>query len=161
MPTQVKEEQFELTAHSTGMVANDITYESADGGLQILYEYVVPVGSSLVFTAEDTLSAYLEDAGVPAECLAGIKVDVVIMDSAKQNMRSLLNELRYGGIKEFEDQDKLMHLDVAAGEQVIAREGERVCVRANATGAASIYTIDVDDSHFRLTCKQIRHTLFA
>ncbi len=159
-PTAVKEEKFELNANVAGITTNDITYETADGSLQILYEYPVPTGYSLVFSAEDILSAYLEDEGVPAECLAGVKADIVIMDSSKQNARSLLNELRYGDIKEFQDVDLLCHLDIPAGEQVLAREGERVCIRANCTGAAAIYTIDVSACYFRLTCKRIRHTLF-
>lgn len=160
-PTQVKEETFELNTSVSGISSNDLAAATADNSLQILWEYPIPTGYSLVFSREDIFSAYLEDSETtPAESVASTKVDVVIMDSAKQNARSLLNELRYGNIKEFEDVDKLVHLDIPAGEQVIAREGERVCIRANNTGGA-VTTLDVDDSYFRLTCRLIRHTLFA
>ena len=159
MPTQVKEEQFILSRDVSGISENDLAAATADGSLQIVFEYPVPTGYSLVFGAEDTFSVYLEDDGVPAESLPATKVDIVVMDSAKQNVRSLLNELRYGDIKEFEDVDKLAHLDISPGEQVIAREGERVCIRANNTGGA-IVTIDASECYFNLTCKLIRHTLF-
>lgn len=165
MPTAIKEEVFELNDGVTGITERDLTYSTVDASLQTIYEYPVPVGYSLVFRPEDTISAYLEDDGVPAECVGSVKVDIVIMDSAKQNVRSLLNELRYGGIStakvlnEFQDVDKLVHLDISPGQAVIAREGERVCIRANCPG--TIKTIDTSECYFRLTCKRIRHTLFA
>lgn len=160
MPTQVKEDQFVLSRDVSGMSETDLAAATADNSLQIVFEYPVPTGYSLVFGAEDTFSAYLKDAeGGAAESVAGTKVDIVVMDSAKQNVRSLLNELRYGNIKEFEDVDKLAHLDISLGEQVIAREGERVCIRVNNTGGA-ITTVDASECYFCLTCRLIRHTLF-
>lgn len=160
MPTQVKEEQFVLSRDVSGMSENDLAAATADNSLQTVFEYLVPTGYSLVFGAEDTFSAYIMDnESGAAESVAGTKLDIVVMDSAKQNVRSLLNELRYGNIKEFEDEDKLAHLDISPGEQVIAREGERVCIRANNTGGA-IVTVDASDCYFSLTCRLIRHTLF-
>lgn len=165
MPTAIKEEVWEINDAVTGITEYDLAAKTADGSLQTIVEYPVPVGYSLVFRQEDTISAYLEDDGVPAECLSSVKVDIVIMDSAKQNVRSILNMLRYGGIgaaarlNEFADVDKLVHLDITPGDAVIAREGERVCIRANCPGAVA--TIDTSDCYYRLTCRRIRHTLFT
>lgn len=159
MTTKVIEEKWELNKDVSDITERDLAAKTVDGSLQPVWEYPVPVGYSIVFSREDIFSAYLDDnEGSPAESVAGTRIDVVIMDSAKQNVRSLLNPLRYGGVKEFQDVDKLIHLDIAAGEDVVAKEGERICVRVDSGGA--IETIDGSDSYFRLTCKRIRHTLF-
>ncbi|MBW2596602.1 MAG: hypothetical protein JRC93_11650 [Deltaproteobacteria bacterium] len=158
-PTAVKEEVFDLNQNVTGVTARDLAAKTADASLQPVFEYLVPVGYSLVFSREDTLAAYLEDnEGSPAECVAGVRVDVVVMDSSKMNVRSILNPIRYGGIKDFTNEDKLAHLDVPDGEVIVAKEGERVCLRADSSGA--IVTIDASDCYFRLTCRRIRHSLF-
>ena len=160
MPTAVKEEQFELNSSVPGMSENDLAAATVDNSLQIIFEYEVPVGVAIVFTAEDTLSAYLEDDGVPAECIAAtVYIDLVIMDSSKLNVRSVLNVCQYGNIKEFQDADKLRHLDIAPGSQIIANEGERICFRANSR-TSGIASLDVSASHWRLTSKRIRHTLY-
>ncbi len=160
MPTAVREEAWELNADVTGIAANDLTYLSADLSLQIVWQYPVPVGYALVFTSEDVLSAYLEDNDSQAECVGTTtRVDVVIMDSSRQNVRTLMDQTLYENIKEFADIDKLKHLDIGVGDQVIANEGERVCLRVYEFTSAEA-TLDASDSHFRLTCKRIRHTLF-
>lgn len=156
-PTAVKEEEFKLNQETTGLTERDLTYAVADGGLQVVFEYAVPTGMSFIFRQEDTFAAYLEDDGVPAECVVGTEVDIVVMDSAKQNSRSLLNKLRYGNIKDFTDADKLVHLDIPKGEYIIAKEGERICIRVN---NSSTSTIDASVCYWVLTCKRIRHTLF-
>lgn len=163
MPTAIKEERFELNRVATGIVERDLAAKSGDGYPVPVWEYPVPVGYSLVFSNKDIFSAYLEDDGVPAECVAtgtaAVRADIVIMDSSKQNMRSILNIRRYGDFKDFNDEDKVLHLDIPPGEEVVAREGERVCVRVDCPGA--VETLDASDSYFRLTCKRIRHTLFG
>ena len=164
MTTAVKEEIFELNRNVAGITERDLAAKTADGSLVPVWEYPVPVGEALVFDSKDVFSAYLEDEGVPAECVgsgvvAAVKVDIVIMDSSKQNVRSILNMLQYGDVTDFTDEDKLAHLDIAPGEQVIAREQERVCIRVNCPGAVA--TLDASASYFRLTCKRVRHTLFA
>jgi len=158
-PTAVREEIFEINDGTTGITEYDLAAKTADRSLQVIVEYPVPVGYSLVFRQEDTFSAYLEDnEAAPAECVAGVKADIVITDSSRQNVRSILNMCRYGDIKEFQDVDKLQHLDITPGEAVIAREGERVCIRAD--NPYTIVTLDTSDCYYRLTCRRIRHTLF-
>ena len=163
MVTQVKEEIFELNRNVSGITERDLAAKTADGTPVPVWEYPVPVGDALVFDSNDRFSAYLEDnETTAAECVAtgvtAVKADIVIMDSSKQNVRSVLNMLRYGDFKEFTDEDKIVRLDIAPGEQVVAREGERVCIRVDSPG--TIVTLDASDCYFRLTCKRIRHTLF-
>ncbi len=159
MATAVKEEVFELTGSTTGISANDIAAVTADDSLQILWEYPVPTGYALVFTSEDILSAYLEDTQ-PTECVdATTFVDVVVMDASRQNVRTIMGVCQYGNIVDFAEANKLKHMDITPGEQIIANEGERVCIRANSKTSAEA-TLDASDSYFRLTCKRIRHSLF-
>jgi len=167
MATAVKEEVFELgrntvisgsTLISTG--ERDLAAATVDYSPQTIWEFPVPVGQALVFTGEDIVSAYLEDNDTEAECIGTtVYVDVVVMDSSKQNVRSILNLCQYGNMKEFAEVTKLQHLDIAPGDQVIANEGERVCFRVNSRTSAEA-TLDASDSYFRLTCKRVRHTLF-
>lgn len=159
MPTAVKEEAWELNADVVGITANDLAAISADNSLQIVWEYPVPVGYALVFTSEDVLSAYLEDNTGPTEMVSTTtRVAVSILDSSRHNMRSVMNPTLYTNIQEFADIDKLKHMDISPGEQVIADEGERVVIQVAPPSAVA--TFDASDSHFLLTCKRIRHTLF-
>ena len=161
MATAVKEEVFEITRNTTGLATEtDLAAATADDSLQIIWQYPVPTGFALVFTAEDILSAYLEDEGVPAECVdATVFVDVVVMDSSRQNVRTIMGVCQYGNIVDFAEVSKLKHMDISPGEQIIANEGERVCIRANSK-TSGIATIDASACYFRLTCKRIRHSLF-
>jgi len=166
MPTVVKEEKWEInvidgdvTSIEPLSVAADLTAYATP--LVTFNEYLVPVGVSLVFTAEDTFELYLTH-DTPGEADDDDPVDVVVLDSSRQNMRTLVQQLKYvncqfvsNGSTYHPKEDKC-HLDIAPGEQVIVREGERIQVRAN-VGAQ---TIDGSASYFRLTCKRIRHTLF-
>ena len=160
MVTGVKEEQFEITRNTTGLATEiDISYATADDSLQIIWQYPVPTGFALVFTAEDVLSAYLED-DQPTECIdATTFVDVVVMDSSRQNVRTIMGVCQYGNIVDFSEVSKLKHMDISPGEQIIVNEGERVCIRVN-NKTSSYPEVDASDSWFRLTCKRIRHSLF-
>lgn len=161
MTTAVKEEAFEITANTTGITSNNLAAVSADKSLQIVWEYEVPVGYALVFTSEDVLSAYLEDnTGNHTACVeTTTRVDVVIMDSSRHNVRAIMEPCLYLQMQDFADADRFKHMDIAPGEQVIANEGERVCVRV--APPTAVPTLDAADSYFRLTCKRIRHTLFG
>lgn len=156
MATAVKEERWELNLNVSGIVTTD-PHPATGGEPHTFQEYPVPVGESLVFSAEDTFSLYFYSGSEVAEVNNKGTVEIMIMDSAKQNMRSLLQLTRYQTLKQFEDTDKLRHLDISPGEEVIVREGERVCIRGE-SGLGG--TIDGSECYFRLTCKRIRHTLF-
>jgi len=163
MATAVKEEIFELNRNIAGITERDLAAKTADGSLVPVWEYPVPVGDALVFDGNDKFSAYLADAaGSAVECegsgVGAVKVDIVVMDASKQNVRSILNMINYDSISEFQDEDKIVTLDIAPGEQIIVREQERVCIRANCPG--SVATVDASISYFRLTSKRVRPTLF-
>lgn len=166
MPTQVIEERWEINVDDGDVTSTDplgvaVALATRYTPLQVFNEFLVPVGVSLVFTAEDTFCLYLTYSS-PGEAADGDPVDVVVVDSSRQNMRTLVQQLKYVNCQfvsngstyhPIEDQ---CHLDIAPGEQVIVREGERIQLRAN-VGAQ---TIDGSACYFRLTCKRIRHTLY-
>jgi hypothetical protein len=151
---KIKEEIFKLMRTEVGITESDITVVTGQG-LQNIWDYLVPVGHSLIFHSTDHFSAYLETTA-PAECGATSTVDIVITDSSRQSVRSLLNTVQYRQLKEFADSDYFCHLDVPPGEVVIAREGERVIVRGNVNG-----NLDASDSYFELLCTRVRRSLFS
>ena len=164
MPTQVKEEKWEINIADGDVTSSDPLGTATTGEVMLpFHEYVVPIGTSLIFTAEDVFELYLYE--LSAECGDDDPVDVIVMDSSKQNSRALVQQLRYGncqfmdestGAIRLAEEDKC-HLDIPPGEQIIVREGERILVRAY----AGAQTIDGSECYFRLTCKRIRHTLFG
>lgn len=159
MTTAVKEEVWEITDSTPSISANDLAAISADKSLQIVWEYEVPVGVALIFTAEDILSAYLEDDTSDTEMIGTTtRVAVSILDSSRHNMRSVMNPTLYTNVKEFAEENKLKRLDIATGDQIIANEGERLVIQV--APPAAVTTFDASDSYFRLTCKRARHSLF-
>ena len=162
MVTQVKEEYFELNRSVSGMTETDIAVSTGEG-LQNAWEYQVPVGYSLVFGSKDRFAAYLAlVAGPGTECAVGSTIDVVLADSSKQSVRSLLNTIRYSQARgsattflAFQDEQYFNYLDVPEGEVFTAEEGEWVIIRANVNAA-----MDASLCFWILTCKRIRHTLF-
>jgi len=147
-------ETYKLNQSETNMSETDVSVVAGEG-LQNAFEYQVPVGEKYIFNGADVLSMYLYD-DTPAEASNASLVDVVVMDSAKQNMRTVLNQVRYTQIKEFQDLEKLCHLDIRDGEEVIADEGEFIIIRANCYDQA----LDASASYFNLTCQRERRSIF-
>jgi len=150
---KVIEEQFALKRTESGISEVDVSV-ATDEGLQEIWRYQVPVGHSIIFSREDTFSAYLENAS-SVEAAAGSLVDIVIADYAKQATKPLLNQVRYALVKEFQDVTKMAHLDVEVGKVIVVNEGEWVLIRGNILTA----TLDASDSYFSLTCRRIRNTI--
>lgn len=160
MPTAIKEEVFTITRDIVD-TETDPTVVTGEG-MQLIWEYEVPTGQSFVFRYEDHFAAHLILTST-SEANAKALIDVVITDSSRNAVRSLLNVIRYDKARgsastflAFSDKDYLNHLDITPGEEVIAREGERITVRANALDEL----LDASLSTFALTCHRIRHTLF-
>ena len=162
MTTTVKEEVFVLNRNATGMVETDGAISTGEG-MQTIWDYPVPTGYSLVFNSDDHFAAYLVSTGTTEVGVASL-IDVVISDSSRVAIRPILFTIRYDQARgsattflAFADKDYFNYLDIALGEPVVAAEGERVLIRANANGA-----IDTDGgvAYFALTCKRVRHTLF-
>lgn len=165
MPIQVKEEKWEINIDDGDVTSTDpvgVAFAAAVvTAMHTFHEYLVPVGVSLVFSPEDTLMLYLYYTS--SEAADDDPVDIIITDASRQNSRALLQRVRYidckfvdGSAAYLAEEDRC-HLDVAPGEQIIVREGERIQIRAH-VGA---YTIDGSACYFQLTCKRIRHTLFG
>lgn len=158
MPTQVKEEVFILDRNVAGINKTNIAVSTGEG-LQVIWDYQVPTGMSLIFRHEDHFACYLDATG---EVGVASQVDVVISDASRVAVRPILDMIRYAQARgssttflAFSDQEYYNHLDIAPGDVVIAREGERVLVRGN-VGATLVET----SCYFILTCHRVRHTLF-
>ena len=156
MVTRIKEEKYELnrSALGFGLVEDDISVVTGEG-LQAIWRFQVPTGYSLIFGSEDTFSAYLE-TDAPAEAGASSLVAIEKADASQQAFQSLLNTVRYAQIKNFQDVDLLVHMDIKPGDSVIAEEGHWVIIKGNINAV-----LDASDSYFALTCKRVRKGLFT
>lgn len=157
-PTAIKEEVFELNQSVAGISATNISVVTGEG-MQVIWEYEVPVGYSLLFRQEDHFAAYME---VASEADAASLLDIVISDASRVAIRPILNQIRYAQARgsastflAFQDEDYFNYLDLSPGEIAFAREGERVLVRGNMNAV-----LVVASCYFHLTCKRVRHTLF-
>lgn len=149
----VKEEEFEINRNTPGLSETDISVVAGEGQ-QDIWQFKVPAGWTIVFIGEDTFAAYLEN-GSSAEVAAGSSVAVDKTDASQQAREPLLNQLRYAQVKNFQDVDKLVTLDIEPGQRVVVNENEYVIIKGNVNT-----DLDASDSYFALTCKRIRRTLF-
>lgn len=150
---RVIEESFELNRSVADISETDISIATGEG-MQDIWKYKVPVGYSLVFSNDHVFAAYLESTA-PAECAAGTLVAVEKRDANQRSRVALLDTLRYAQLKDLQDADKLVHLDIEPGKTVVVGEGEYVVI----TGNTLTVTLDASDSYFRLTCKRLRKTM--
>ena len=159
MITKVKEEKHVLTRDQM-TVETDIAVSTGEG-LQNIWDYLVPIGMSLVFRHTDHFAAYLLNTST-AEPAVGSLLDIIVTDSSRQSIKQILNQIRYSQARgsattllAFQDVDYFNYLDIPEGEVVIVEEGERVIIRGNINA-----TLHADNSYFNLTCHRVRHTLF-
>ena len=80
---------------------------------------------------------------------------IEIRDPSEGGRKQLLNPTPYAQLKEFQDVDLVAHLDVPGA--VVANEGEWIAIMGMSTAGV----MDVSASHFRLTCKRVRRSLFG
>ena len=84
------------------------TAASGDGETEAkLFEYLCPVGLTVVILPISTLAAYLKDnEAAPAECGDGVPLRIVHIDSAGDiNINRIVST--YASIKDFADQNKI------------------------------------------------------
>jgi hypothetical protein len=127
------------TASGTNLVGTPVTLTVGNNTLT--------TSSTGPYTITVTLAA--------AEAAVGSTLDITLLDNSKQSKRTLLNQLRYAQVKEFQDKEKLMHLDVAAGTVVTLAEGEWFRISGNING-----TLSTTSSYFQVTCARVRKSLF-
>lgn len=165
MPVEVAEgekiigELFRLTNKTTDVTANTDAYcenYNIQYAFAPIWYYQVPVGQELVFLPEHKFYAYIEDDGVPAEWLDTQKVRVELWSSDERKMEVLLL-CRYVQVKESQERDLMIHLDVDRPMRAKAGDWIKIAGRC----ADTVYTIDVSVSYFTLECLRVRPSMFG
>lgn len=131
---RIIEERYELTQANSAVTATNTTAAVFTD----LWDYQVPVGVRHVLLGAHKLAAFLKDA--VAEIAATEQVKIEVRDSAGQSKEVILGPVTYQRIKEFQDRNKMIHLDVTTPIRV--QEGDHIVVvvkSATAVVAASSY----------------------
>ena len=126
---------------------------SGDGVTEAkLFEYLCPVGLTVVVLPIATLAAYLEDnEAAPAECSAGVAVRIVHIDSAGD---ITLNRIvtTYATLKNFADQNMLKRFR----DKFAVSEKEKLICYVVPENAKSL---DPTDSRFEIDCRRVSKLL--
>lgn len=158
MSPEVLQEQFTLTKGDSDVTSSDGPNASTSYG--IIYSYHVPTGIGLIILPGHTFSLYLEgddDAEMPATTM----VKVSVLDSSKQDKRTILGPVMYQTLKEFTDRDKLARFNVVAPVKVY----EKQYIEVETAGADAATTGGVDqtgassDSYFEMSIARVRQPL--
>ena len=129
----------------------DANVTQADGTaeeLQDLFLYRVPKGQKIILRPEDVLALYSEETDASAiQTTALVKLE--LRDATQTEKTALLQSTQYVNFNgEFQDEDKLIHLDIQ--REVIVGEQEYIALQVkNPTPYA-----DKDTSYFELRCRR-------
>ena len=139
-------EPFVINQEDTDVTQADGTADA----LQDLMLYRVPIGIAIILRPEDVLCIYVEETDASAaQATAQIKVE--IRDATGTEKRPLLGPLQYASFSgEFQDEDKLIHLDIAHEVRVV--EQEYIAIM----GKNPSPYLDKDTAYFSLRCHRER-----
>lgn len=148
---EVMQEPFTLTNGDA-----DVTAVNGGTSATVFYDawvYHVPTGIGLILLPGHTFSLYdYDDSG--AEASATVLVKVSVMDSSKQDRKTILGPVLYQSVKEFTDRDKMARLNLPAPVKVY----EKQYVVVEVTGDGAQYAV-VASSYFELAISRVRQPL--
>ena len=161
MSPEVLQEPFTLTqgdSDVTGTDGLDATALATKYG--IIWEYHVPTGIGLIILPGHTFAVYLygdDSAEMPATSL----VKVSVLDSSKQDKRTILGPVLYQTLKEFTDRDKLARFNVVAPVKVYEKQYIQIEeAGADATGTGGVdVTGGTNESYFEMAISRVRQPL--
>lgn len=136
-------EPFVITQEDANVTQSDTTAEA----LQDLFVYRVPKGiKRIILRPEDVLASYMRETDDTAAQATGL-VKLEWRDATGTEKKPLVQEMQYANFNgEFQDEDKLVRLDIPAQLDVLERE-----YIALMSKNALPYT-DKDLSYFELRC---------
>ena len=148
MAGKIIEEPFHLTDSDPGITAAaGVAATWSD-----IWKYQVPQGVTHVLRTEHTFSAYIEDGS--AEITApDAQVKIEVRDPSEQDKRPVYGPAMYSRSIEFQDRDKMAHLNILPGGLAV-KPRDWIVVMVNDNG-----TIDQTDSYFDLFCSRIRESV--
>ena len=151
----VIQEAFTLTKGDS-----DVT--SADGATSAttytdIWLYHVPVGLGLIILPGHTFSVYLEDTN-DAEMGATVLLKVSVLDSSKQDRKTILGPVQYITLKEFVDRDKMARFNINAPVKLYERQ--YLAIEATGNGSYGVdQTGSSSDSYFEMAIQRVRQPL--
>ena len=145
---------FSINQGTPGVTLGTATVAgSGDGVTEAkLFEYLCPVGLTVVVLPVATLAAYLVDnEAAPAECAAGVPLRIVHIDSAGD---ITLNRIvtTYATIKDFADQNKLKRFK---DKFAVSEKEKLICYVVPESGKS----LDPSDSRFEIDCRRVSKLL--
>lgn len=143
-------EPFVITQEDSDTTNTDTSADS----LQDVYVYRVPIGLTIILRPTDVLCVYAEETdGTVAQNIALIKLEV--RDATGAEKKPILGPMQFAnfsasGVGEYQDEDKLVHLDIT--REIRVTEQEYIALQVK---NPSPY-IGCDDSSFELRCHRER-----
>jgi len=139
-----------VKAMEHSITAADANITAATGTAALMtsvYTYKTPRHTAIMLRPEDTLSAYLKDAG--AECLGTDAYQLIVQDP-NQLTTEIISAGIYTTIKEFQDRNKTKKLGLAR----IIRSDYYLILQVKATTV-----LVVASNYFQITCLRYAETL--
>lgn len=155
--TEPIREPFALTKGESGVTGTD---GAADTTWSVIWEYQVPTGIGLVIMPGHTFGLYLyadDSAEMPATTL----VKIVVLDSSKQDSKTILGPILYKSLQEFVDRDKLARFNVNSPVKIY----EKMFIQIQTSGADATGSGGVDvtggslESYFEAEIERVRQPL--
>jgi len=146
------EERFEVSSLSTGIT-------EADGGgatWKDIWDFRVPLNIRIVLKPTDIFSCYL-DGDDAAEMPATTQVRLLHRDVANEQSKPLIRAMLYAQLKDFQDKDKIIRLQIP--KALVIGPSEHIVVQVNGADATGTGDIDASDSYFKVVTNRIRRSL--
>jgi len=135
-------EPFVITQEDSDVTQTDTTAES----LQDLFVYRVPIGITIILEPASVLCSFMQETDTTAAQATG-QVKIEVRDATNTEKRPVLGPVQYATLNgEFQDEDKLVHLDIQAPMKVYERE--YIAIQSK---NATPYT-DKDTSYAEIRC---------
>ena len=139
-------EPFVINQEDSNVTQADTTAES----LQDLFLYRVPKGQKIILRPDDVICLHCDETD-SSVCQNTALVKVELRDATQTEMAALLQATQYAnfsssGIGEFQDEDKLVHLDIQ--KEIVVGEQEYIAIMVK---NPSPYA-DKDLSWFEIRC---------
>lgn len=118
-----------------------------------IWKFRVPQNVGIVISPGDTFACYLDDAS-PAECAQDgtCRVRVEVRDASEQHRETVMGDVIYNKLREFQDRDKIFKFTSPQPVKVHERQWIVIMVKDDAI-------VDESDSYFDMLVTRIAESL--
>jgi len=148
VPSRVKAAPYHITDSDKAITAADGVANTWSD----IWKFRVPQNVGIVVSPGDLFSAYVSDAaaevGTDGSCLVRIEV----RDASEQHRETVMGDVNYSKIREFQDKDKMFRFNPPKAFKVVARQWIVFMAKDNAVVTAS-------KSYFDMLCTRVSEPL--